>query len=305
MEYKDYYKTLGVAKNANAKEIKAAYRRLARKHHPDVNQGNRQAEARFKELNEANEVLSDPEKRARYDQLGSNWAAYESREPPTGAWGSGGRVRVNMGGFEEGLGDFSDFFRTFFGGGGGEARGAGASGGIGDFFSRRASADVEREVEISLEEVLKGATRTIRGASTRTVEVKLPAGMRDGARVRVPGEGARAGGRAGDLYLRARVAAHPQFGVQEDDLSTTASAPLSMAVLGGEVDVPTLEGQVSLKVPAGTPAGRVFRVRGHGLPRQGERGARGDLLVTLLVVLPSDLSRREREIFEELRRLGR
>jgi curved DNA-binding protein len=307
MEYKDYYKTLGVAKNATEKEIKAAYRRLARKLHPDVNPNNHQAEARFKEINEANEVLSDPEKRKRYDQLGANWRAYESGVPAGGGWGRGGRVRVKVGGFEQDLGGFSDFFRTFFGGGAPEGWGGDDAEGSGDFFVRQpaASGDVERELAISLAEVLKGATRTIKGGSQRTVEVKIPPGMRDGARVRVSGEGAKAGGRAGDLYLRVRVEPHRHFAVRNDDVTTTVSVPLTTAVLGGDLDLPTLDGRVNLKVPPGSPAGRVLRVKGQGLPRQGERGARGDLLVTLAVNLPTDLSRRERELFEELRALGR
>ena len=307
MEYKDYYKTLGVVKNATEKEIKAAYRRLARKVHPDVNPNNRQAEARFKEINEANEVLSDPEKRRRYDQLGADWRTYESGVPAGGGGGRGGRVRVKVGGFEQDLGGFSDFFRTFFGGGGPEAWGGDDVEGSGDVFARRpaASADVERELAISLAEVLKGATRTIKGGSQRTVEVKIPPGMRDGARVRVSGEGSTSGGRTGDLYLRVRVEPNRHFAVQDDDLTTTANVALTTAVLGGDLDLPTLDGRVNLKVPPGSPAGRVLRVKGQGLPRQAERGARGDLLVTLAVNLPTDLSRRERELFDELRALGR
>ena len=307
MEYKDYYKILGVAKNASGKEIKAAYRRLARKLHPDVNPNNRQAEARFKEINEANEVLSDPEKRKRYDHLGADWSSYASGAPGSGGWGRGGRVRVKVGGFEQDLGGFSEFFRTFFGGGGPEAWGSSDAAGEDNPFMPRqvAHADVERELSISLAEVLKGATRTIRGGSQRTVEVKIPPGMRDGSRVRVAGEGATVGGRAGDLYLRVRIDAHGQFTVQEDDLTTTASVLLSTAVLGGDLDLPALEGRVNLKVPAGSPPGRVLRVKGQGLPRQAEREARGDLLVTLTVKLPTDLSKRERELFEELRSLGR
>jgi DnaJ-class molecular chaperone len=298
MEYKDYYKTLGVAKNASEKEIKAAYRRLARKHHPDVNPNNRQAEARFKEINEANEVLSDPGKRKRYDELGADWGAFESGVPRGGGgWGrSGGRVRVKVGGFEQDLGGFSEFFSTFFGGGGQEARADAGGGSAEELFGRRpaARADVEREISVSLPEVLKGATRSIRGGSERTVEVKIPPGVRDGSRLRVAGEGATAGGRSGDLYLRVRVEPHHHFAVQDDDLTTTASVPLTTAVLGGELDLPTLDGRVNLKVPPGSPAGRVLRVKGQGLPRQAEPGARGDLLVTLAMKLPTDLSRRER-----------
>jgi curved DNA-binding protein len=307
MEYKDYYKTLGVAKSASLKEIKAAYRRLARKLHPDVNPNNRQAEARFKEINEANEVLSDPEKRKRYDQLGADWGSFASTAPGGVPWGSGGRVRVKVGGLDDAFGGFSEFFRTFFGGGGPAGWSGVGSEDAEGFFSRRPAtgADVEREIPVSLVEVLKGATRTIRGGSQRTVEVKIPSGVRDGSRLRVPGEGANAGARCGDLYLRVRVEPHQHFSVRDEDLTTTVSVALSTAVLGGELELPTLDGRVNLKVPAGSPPGRVLRVKGQGLPRQAERGSRGDLLVTLAVKLPTDLSRRERELFEELRALGR
>jgi curved DNA-binding protein len=307
MEYKDYYKILGVPRNASEKDVKAAYRKLARKHHPDVNPGNRQAEARFKEINEANEVLSDPQKRRRYDELGANWSAFQSQPGAGAPWGPGGRVRVKVGGFgEEDLGGFSEFFRTFFGGGpvGGERAGAGA---FDELFGRRASAgaDAEQEIELTLEELLHGGTRSLRAASGRRVEVKIPPGMREGSRIRVAGEGASSGERTGDLYLRVRVKAHAHFEIQGDDLITSVEVPLSTAVLGGESDVATLDGRVGLKVPAGTPSGRVFRVKGHGLPRTEDRKQRGDLRVTVQVKVPADLSRRERELFEELRKLGR
>ncbi len=301
MEYKDYYKILGVSRGATEKEIKAAYRRLARKHHPDLNPGNKQAEARFKQINEANEVLSDPQKRRRYDELGANWSAYASQAPPPPWPGAHSRVRVNVGGFGgQDLGDFSDFFRTFFAGGG-FGRGQAAVDEEEFLGSRR---DAEHEVELTLEEVARGTSRTVDGGRSRRVEVKLPPGLRDGARMRVPGEGRVAGGRAGDLFLTVRVRPHAAFRREGDDLHVHVQAPLSTAVLGGELEVPTLEGRVSVKVPPGTPAGRVLRVRGQGLPRAEGSGARGDLLAELSVELPKTLSRRERELFEELRRLG-
>jgi len=306
MEYKDYYKILGVPKNATAKDIKAAYRKLARKHHPDVNPGNAKAEARFKEINEANEVLSDPEKRKRYDQLGANWNAYGGAPPPN--WP--GRARVDVQDF--GGRGFSDFFETFFGGAGG-ARGIDIEELLRGAQAQRGGPtrgdDVEYEVELTLEEVLRGTTRTLRlseGATNRQVEVKIPPGIRDGARLRVPGEGPQGpgGGPRGDLYLRIRLRPHPSFTRDGDDLQGSVTVPLTAAVLGGEVSVPTLDGPVGIKVPAGTPAGRVFRLRGHGLPKQGASG-RGDLLAQLNVSLPHGLSERERELFEELRKLGR
>ena len=311
MEYRDYYKTLGVSRSASAKEIKAAYRKLARKHHPDVNPGDKAAEARFKEINEAYEVLSDAGKRKRYDQLGSDWAAYERAPGPQG-WPGG--VRVEVSDFpDQDLGGFSDFFRTFFGGGAARSRTAGGFPDLEEVLRAQGGApgvDLEQEVELPLEAVLKGARHAVdvgEAGSSRRVEVKIPAGIRDGARVRVAGEGraGRSGGRRGDLYLKVRVRPHPSFERKGDDLLTTVSVPLTTAVLGGEADVPTLEGKLGIKIPPGTPPGRVFRLRGQGLPRLEAGGGRGDLLASLSVSLPANLSKRETELFEELRRLGR
>jgi DnaJ-class molecular chaperone len=301
MEYKDYYRTLGVPKGASAKEIKAAYRRLARKHHPDVNPGSREAEARFKELSEAYEVLSDPEKRRRYDELGSRWQDFARAESAYGGGWPGGRVRVHVGGAGEEFGGFSDFFQTFFGGGGFE-----------DVFeaARRRSrpgTDVEGELQLSLEEVFRGTTRAITTSEGRTVEVKVPAGIRDGSRVRVAGEGAsgRPGGPRGDLYLRVKFARDSRFERRGDDLMTNLTVPLTTAVLGGEAQVPTFDGPRGIKIPPGTPSGRTFRLKGLGLPRLEAGGGRGDLLATVGVAVPDRLSARERELFGELRRLGR
>jgi curved DNA-binding protein len=318
MEYRDYYRVLGVAKSASAKEIKAAYRKLARKHHPDVNPGNKDAETRFKEINEAYEVLGDSDKRKRYDELGANWDAFRPGASGGGAQGGWpGGVRVE---YEDlgGAGGFSDFFRTFFGGGfSGAGRGA-ASGFPGGFrgggfepddeaaFAR--ASDAEAEVELTLAEVLKGTSREVRvgsGTKPRRVEVRIPAGVREGSRVRVAGEGGRAGaGRRGDLYLRVRIASDPMFERKGDDLATTVRVPLTSAVLGGEAQVPTLDGPVGIKIPAETPAGQVFRLRGHGLPKQADKGQRGDLLATLAVELPRQLTPRQKELFDELRRSG-
>jgi len=313
MEYKDYYKVLGVAKKATAKEIKAAYRKLARKHHPDVNQGKKDAEARIKEINEAYDVLGDAEKRKRYDELGANWDTFSrsgAPSPGTGPAGWPGGVRFE---YEDvGGGGFSDFFRTFFGGlGGSPGPGAGArSGGFpgfGDDEMLGAATDAEAEMELTLAEVLKGTTREVRmggAAKPRRVEVRIPPGVREGSRVRVAGEGGGAAGRRGDLYLRVRIAADPVFERKGDDLVTTVAVPLTAAVLGGEAQVPTLEGPVGIRVPPETPAGQVFRLRGKGLPKPGEKGARGDVLATLAVELPRRLTPRQKELFEELRHSG-
>jgi curved DNA-binding protein len=301
MEYKDYYKILGVPKGASEKEIKAAYRKLARKYHPDVNQGNKDAEARFKEIGEAYEVLSDKDKRKRYDTLGENWQAFGQNRGPQGWPGAGsGGVRID---FEDlgGAGGFSEFFRTFFAGG---AAGFGGAGGFGP--EEIPASDAEAEVDLTLGEVLRGTTRELQlEGARRRVEVKIPPGVREGSRVRVAGEGGRgAGGRKGDLYLRVRVAPDPVFERRGDDLATTVRVPLTAAVLGGEAQVPTLDGTVGIKIPAGTPAGQVFRLRGHGLPKLGEKGPRGDLLATLAVDLPRSLTSEQKELFEELRRTG-
>jgi curved DNA-binding protein len=300
MEYKDYYRILGVAKSATEKEIKGAYRKLARKHHPDVNPGNKAAEARFKEINEAYEVLGDKEKRKRYDELGANWDAFGRGAGPGRPWPGGVRVEYEDLG---GGGGFSDFFRTFFGGGLGGFGGFPGGGGEEAFTP---ASDAEGEVELTLAEVFRGTTREVAvGGSRRRVEVKIPPGVREGSRVRVAGEGGKgAGGRRGDLYLRVRIAPDPIFERKGDDLQTTVRVPLTSAVLGGEAQVRTLDGAVGIKIPAGTPAGQVFRLRGHGLPRLGTRGERGDLLATLAVELPRTLTARQRELFEELRRSG-
>jgi DnaJ-class molecular chaperone len=325
VEYKDYYKILGVSKTATDKEIKAAYRRLARKHHPDVNKNVPKAEAKFKEINEANEVLSDPEKRQRYDALGSDWANFRPGPPPppgAGRPGAGGTYTVDFGG--EDLGGFSEFFRTIFGGGGGfgggsragSARGSGPRvvdfGGYEDVFGGPRGPipgqDAEAPIELTLEEVLRGTTRMLQvgdGAKSRKVEVKIPPGVRDGSRVRVAGEGGHGseGAPRGDLYLRVKTIPHPLFERKGDDLQVAVTVPLTTAVLGGEVQVPTLDGPVGIKVPPGSRPGRMFRLRNHGLPRLDKSG-RGDLLASLNVELPAKVGPRETELFEELRRLG-
>ncbi len=270
-----------------------------------MNPGNARAEARFKEINEAHEVLSDSTKRRRYDQMGADWDAFQGQGG--NPW-QGSRVHFNVGGREqEDLGGFSDFFRTFFSGGASPGRG-----GFEEILGRtprQEDLDMETTVDLSLEEVLQGASRTLTiggSESARTVEVKIPAGVREGSRVRVTGEGRRTGrGRRGDLYLGVRITPHARFERKGNDLHTTASVPLTAAVLGGEAEVRTLEGKRQIKIPPGTPSGRVFRLKGLGLPSLEEKGRRGDLLATLSLELPRKLSDRERELFEELRALGR
>jgi curved DNA-binding protein len=332
MDFKDYYSTLGVAKTASEKEIKQAYRKLARKHHPDVNPNDKSAESRFKELNEAYEVLGDPAKRKKYDELGANWRAYEQAGAggPAGPGfnpGAGGAWNVNFGqgapggGFRtmteeemhEIFGDenpFSDFFQTFFGGsaGGPGAEDQGRRGGRGRTRAR-SGRDVEQEIELGLEDAYRGATRRLsitHDGHAKTVDVRIPAGVGDGSRVRIAGEGEQGtgGAKSGDLFLRVRLTPHPTFERRGKDLYTRAPVPLATAVLGGEADVPTLgEKPLRLKVPPTTQNGQVFRLKGHGMPPTGKSGEQGDLYATVDVQLPKTLTPEQRAHFEALQKL--
>jgi len=314
MEYKDYYKILGVSKDADEKEIKRAFRRLARKYHPDVNPGDPQAEERFKEINEAYEVLSDPEKRRKYDQLGAEWYRWQQAGGRPGdfdwsRWVStapgGQRVYVRYGTPEDlqdlfGEGSpFSDFFSQIFGGMGA------APGGFEYRVRPQRGQDYEQEVEISLREAYQGTTRILQ-KDGRRLEVKIPPGARTGTRVRIAGEGGpgAAGGEAGDLYLRVKVRPDPQFERRGDDLYVTVPVDLYTAILGGKVRVPTLNGAVMLTIPPGTQNGRVFRLRGKGMPRLRQPEQHGDLYAKVDVRLPTHLTPRQRELFEELRRIS-
>ncbi len=318
MEFKDYYQTLGVAKTASEKEIKQAYRKLARKHHPDVNPGDKAAEARFKEINEAYEVLGDPEKRKKYDELGANWRHYEQAQQEgqspfaNARWTTGqpgGFRTIREEDLREMFGDenpFSDFFQAFFGGGG--RPGAGRRGRA-PRSRTRAGRDVEEQIELSLEDALRGATRRLaikQEGHTRTVDVRIPAGVADGSRVRVPGEGEHAGGGAppGDLYLRVRLRPDAQFERRGRDLHTRVSVPVTTAVLGGEAEVPAVgERPLRLKIPPTTQNGQVFRLKGHGMPAIGKPDDRGDLYATVTVTLPRHLTTEQRQHYEELARL--
>ena len=326
MEFKDYYQTLGVSKTASDKEIKQAYRKLARKHHPDVNPGDKTAEARFKEINEAYEVLGDPDKRKKYDELGANWRLYEQAQQQGAGFGGGGNPfaggawNINMGGpggyrtmteeeMHELFGNedpFSDFFRTFFGGGG-PREGAGRAR-QGRAPRTQKGRDIEHEVELTLEEAYHGATRRIsikQGGHARSVDVRIPVGVKDGSRVRAAGEGESGsnGGASGDLYLRVRIRPHPVFERKGTDLHTTVAVPVTTAVLGGEAQVPTITGTVRLKIPETTQSGQVFRLKGHGMPAVGKPDERGDLYATVDVQLPRSLTKDQRQHYEALAKL--
>jgi curved DNA-binding protein len=325
MEFKDYYATLGVTKTATDKELKQAYRKLARKYHPDVNPNDKAAEAKFKEINEAYEVLGDPDKRKKYDELGSNWRMYEQGVPAQdGApfWGAGGGPGAGSGyrtvspeEMEEIFGNenpFSDFFKTFFGGGAAGAGGARESrrAGRGARTRARAGSDVEQPIELTLDDAFHGSTRRLsvkHAGHTRTFDVRIPAGVKDQARVRVPGEGqpGAGGGASGDLYLRVQLQPHPQFERKGQDLYTKIAAPVTTAVLGGEAEVPTLTGKpLRLKIPPTTQNGQVFRLKGQGMPSTSKSGERGDLYVTVDVQLPKTLTPKQREHYEALAQLA-
>jgi curved DNA-binding protein len=326
MDFKDYYATLGVAKTANAKELKQAFRKLARKYHPDVNPGDKASEARFKEINEAYEVLGDPATRKKYDDLGANWRMYEQQargggQPFAGAPGPGpGGARTNYRTMtpeemEELFGDsnpFSDFFTTFFGGSGGDAFGrtAGTREPRPRGSRRRPGRDVENEIELALEDAYHGATRRLvlhNDGQVKNVDVRIPAGVTDGSRVRVNGGGelGMGGAESGDLYLRVRLTAHPLFERKGLDLYVKSAVPLTTAVLGGEATVPTLTGKPArLRIPPLTQNGVLFRLKGYGMPTVDKAKDSGDLYARVDVQLPTRLSDKEREHFEALRNLG-
>jgi DnaJ-class molecular chaperone len=330
VDFKDYYKILGVDRKADDKTIKSAYRRLARKHHPDVAKGKDSGD-RFKEISEAYEVLSDPEKRRRYDSLGPDWQRYTQAPPPGGP---GGGFRVEYGGDAGGAGDFSDFFRTIFGDLGGRSAPRGDGVRLEDLFEggpRGRGSDVQAGIEITLDEAFQGARKafaidieepcpTCHGSGhvkrqpcpacggngwqrvRRQVDVKIPAGVKSDQRVRVAGEGAGAAGSRGDLYLSVTVAPHPFYERKGDDIHLTLPVTAPEAALGATLEVPTLRGKVSMKIPPATSSGRTFRLPGYGMPRLKGGGA-GDQLVAVKIVMPSDVTAAERELYEQLKAL--
>lgn len=322
--YKDYYALLGVDKKASDKEIKAAYRKLARKYHPDVNPNDKSAEDKFKEVGEAYEVLSDKDKRQKYDQFGDQWRAY-SQGGGQGFPGAGGGMgggfpggfRVDYGG--QGNGDFGnldDLFSTLFGGMdmGGGARMGERFGGARQSAPRKGQ-DVEYGLTVSLEEAFSGTTRNLtlsiptgrydlnRGGDdtmTRKVEVKIPAGVADGQKIRLAGQGGNGQAGSGDLYLIVSVAPNSQFERKGDDLTVDVSVPFTSAALGGQAKVPTLKGgRLTMTIPAGTQSGQSFRLGGQGMPKI-KGGGSGDLYARVKITVPKNLTDRERELFTEL-----
>jgi curved DNA-binding protein len=300
MEYKDYYKILGIDKKASQDDIKKAFRKLAVKYHPDKNKDNKSAEEKFKLINEANEVLSDPEKRKKYDMLGENWREYEhAGSRPSG----GNRPGNGRGGpftYEGDLGDifgqggsgFSDFFEQFFG------RGAGGRGGRSTNFKGQ---DYQTEMEITLEEAFHGTHRLIQMEDEK-LRIATKPGVHDDQQLRIKGKGGQ-GSRDnhGDLYVRVHVAPHPKYSRKGDDLHASQSIDLYTAVLGGSTIVDTMSGQVKVKIDPGTQPGKTIRIRGKGMPVYGKTNQFGDLYVQLQVHIPEQLTDKQRELFEQLK----
>jgi curved DNA-binding protein len=330
VQFKDYYEVLGVSRTASDEEIKKAFRKLARQYHPDVARDKKAAEAKFKEINEAYEVLGDAAKRKKYDELGQNWKQGAEFRPPPGWEGFPGGGRGRAGSHQEfhfGGTGFSDFFEQLFGSAGRSTRGF-QGGGVADDLAERGE-DIEGDIMVTLEEAVKGSLRTIsiehgvvcdncggtgernrrvcpacggagRVHKTEQYQVRIPAGVANGQRLRLAGRGEAgiSGGKAGDLYLRVRLAKHPDFQVEENDLIYEAELAPWEAVLGAQLSVPTLDGRVNIKIPAGTQNGQRLRVRGRGLPRRG--GGPGDLLVAVKIEVPAQISDGERAAWEQL-----
>ena len=318
VEFKDYYQILGVPRDASDADVKKAFRKLARQYHPDVAKDKKTAEEKFKEINEAYEVLGDPDNRRKYDELGARWK--EGVRPSPGWNGHAGRSPGGDQGFEfrfDGTG-FSDFFEQFFG------RGE-RFGGFGNFerpapesseeagFSYRGS-DIESDILVTLEEAMAGSVRTLSlqrvdprtgQTTTQTLKVRIPPGVREGQAIRVAGMGGDGIGQggSGDLYLRVRLAAHPDFQVRGADLYYTLDVAPWEAVLGSKLIVPTLKGRASVRIRPGTNNGQQLRLRGHGLPT-GQTGQNGDLYVVINVQLPEHITEKERDLWEQLSRIS-
>jgi curved DNA-binding protein len=305
VKFRDYYEILGVARTAKEQEIKKTYRKLARKYHPDLNPNNKQAEEKFKEIQEAYEVLSDPEKRQKYDQLGANWKNGAEFTPPPnwGPSGGGFQGTINIEDLFGGGGaagqqhrsPFSDFFETLFGGMGGMA--SGETGTRTRTGGRSRAAESETELPLPLEDMHRGTIRklTVRlGKTEKTIDVRIPPGARNDSRIRIPGGGPN----GGDLYIRLRQQPHPTFTVKDNDTETEIPVTPWEAALGATVEVPTLDGRAEIRVPPGIGSGQRLRLRGQGLNIRG--GGRGDHFVRLKIVVPKELTESEKKLFQEL-----
>ncbi len=316
VQYRDYYEILGVPRGASEGEIKKAFRKLAREYHPDVAKDKKKAEEKFKEVNEAYEVLGDPAKRKKYDQLGANWKSGAEFRPPPGWEGfTGGQAFRGRGGgaqeseFHFGGTGFSDFFEQLFGSMGGRRGGFGRFSNFEEQEMAERGQDIEGDIMVTLDEAMRGSVRTVnvrrpagRSVKTETCQVKIPPGVTEGQRLRIAGRGeaGSGGGAAGDLYLRVRLARHPDFEVAGHDLIYEAELAPWEAVLGTNLSVPTLDGRVNIKIPAGTQNGQKLRVRGRGLPSRD--AAPGDLMVVTKIAVPAKISDAEKKLWEQLAR---
>ncbi len=305
LKFKDYYETLGVGRTSSAEEIKKAYRKLARKYHPDVNPNDKAAEEKFKEIQEAYEVLADSGKRQRYDQLGPNWKAGADFTPPPGWQGGGFQTDFDIGdilggrggGFGSSRGGFSDFFEAIFGRMGGGPAASGSGGGTRARGRRQNRQQVETELGLPLDQMHRGTTRKLNlrvNNQQKSVDVRIPAGARDGSRIRVPGGSVD----GGDLYIRLKMEPGSRFLVDGDDTEIEVPIAPWEAALGTTMEVSTLDGNADIKVPAGVSSGQRIRLKGQGLNRRG--GGRGDHYVRLKIVVPKELSESDREHFENL-----
>jgi curved DNA-binding protein len=314
MQYRDYYQTLNVSKNANQDEIKKAYRKLAREYHPDVNPDDPNAEEKFKDINEAYQVLSDEDKRKKYDQFGSQWKQYQQAggraedfdwsQWATGTQRGGAQYRtVSQEEFEQmfggGLGGFSDFFETLFGGMAGGRTTRRPTGRAARQDLRRGP-DIEHSVEISLEEAFYGTTRLLTFEDGRRIEASIPPGVKTGSKIRLSGQGGGGGAGSGDLYLKIKVQPHSKFRREGDDLKINQAVDFFTALLGGEVTVSTIDKAVKLTIPPETDSGKTFRLKGLGMPRLSKSSQHGDLFVTVEVQVPKQLTAEQKQKFKEL-----
>lgn len=300
MDYKDYYKILGVSKSASQEEIKKAFRKLAVKYHPDKNPGDKKAEEKFKEANEANEVLSDPEKRKKYDEMGDNWKYYEQQEAARRASG-GGRGRQQYSSHDDFGGNFSDFFESFFGG----------SGGFSGFDSQRQRTaravkgeDAEAEMSISFYEAFHGSTRLV-NVDGQKINFKLKPGAYEGQVLRMKGKGNPGynGGEAGDLLITIHVEKDPRYEIKGNDLHFTQNIDVVTAVLGGKTSIAFPDKTVMIDIPPGTDSGKTLRLKGMGMPLPTDPTHRGDAYVKIAIVTPKNLSEEERAVWARLRGL--